>query len=128
MTKIKQIAEGVYQASSHDGLTMLWGEMEWLVNIARATPKKRARICLHQPDDNMHQMLIVLMKETYLEQHAHKGVESQYLIQGHGYIESDGVLQTFDQLTPLYFARPGVMHKTVVNSEYMILLESKERE
>lgn len=126
--RLDEISNGVFRASDESGLLMIDSDYHWLINVAKQSDKKRARVCFHKPDDSLHVMLIVLMKDTVVEPHSHKDCESQFLICGHGEIEIEGQLKPFDSINPLYFVRPGVVHRPIVKSDYMIVLESKGAE
>jgi cupin fold WbuC family metalloprotein len=58
--------------------------LETLITRAAATKRKRIRLCVHSnPDDNLHEMLIVHHRDTYVPPHAHKNKsESFHMIQG----------------------------------------------
>ncbi|MBF0382239.1 MAG: WbuC family cupin fold metalloprotein [Magnetococcales bacterium] len=58
--------------------------LETLKTRAAATKRKRIRLCVHaDPDDNLHEMLIILHKDTYVPPHAHQNKsESFHMIQG----------------------------------------------
>jgi cupin fold WbuC family metalloprotein len=59
-------------------------DLDFLVDAATASPRHRARVCAHQdPEEVLHEMLVVMTRESYLipEKHFVK-VESYHIIQG----------------------------------------------
>lgn len=73
--------EGVWIAAS--GIVS-WSE--WHINFveraAAFTQKKRARICAHGDDSNMHQMLIAHRIGTENPEHSHEKAESVLMLRG----------------------------------------------
>lgn len=59
-------------------------DVDALVRQALATPRHRMRICTHHdPEDSLHEMLIVHTKDTYVRPHKHLGKsESFHVIEG----------------------------------------------
>jgi cupin fold WbuC family metalloprotein len=55
-----------------------------LVAVAAALPRRRARICTHRSSDTpIHEMIIALGRETYVQPHAHLNKsESFHVIEG----------------------------------------------
>jgi cupin fold WbuC family metalloprotein len=59
-------------------------EIAFLKQQARASPRKRARICAHKSDeDALHEMLIAISAESYIQPHKHFGKsESFHIVEG----------------------------------------------
>jgi len=60
------------------------GDLEWLKQKARLNSKQRIRLCSHPAlTDILHEMLIVLKKQVYIQPHKHPGKsESLHIIEG----------------------------------------------
>jgi cupin fold WbuC family metalloprotein len=74
---------GVYQAT--EPVPRITAEhLRGLVAVAEHLPRKRARICIHQTSDTpIHEMIIALGRETYMQPHAHTNKsESFHVIEG----------------------------------------------
>ena len=59
-------------------------DLEFLKDKAERSPRRRARVCTHRDvEDQLHEMLVVLKRDTYLrpEKHLTK-IESYHIIQG----------------------------------------------
>ena len=59
--------------------------VEKLKFLAKKSPLKRSRICLHKSlKDNTNEMIIALMKDSYIPPHIHPNSKSEYyhLIEG----------------------------------------------
>ena len=73
----------VYKASSN--IVMVNAQdIRRLKDQVLETPNKRVRICVHQnPDDHLHEMLIVIAKGSYVRPHKHiDKSESFHMIEG----------------------------------------------
>lgn len=55
-----------------------------LVGLVASTPRQRVRVCAHQdPDSSLHEMMIVLGADGYVQPHRHHGKqESLHVIEG----------------------------------------------
>jgi cupin fold WbuC family metalloprotein len=79
----QQQQSGVYLAT--EAVPRITREhLRGLVKIAAALPRKRARICLHHTSDTpIHEMVIALGRETYVQPHRHRNKsESFHVIEG----------------------------------------------
>ncbi|MBU1910629.1 MAG: WbuC family cupin fold metalloprotein, partial [Verrucomicrobia bacterium] len=58
--------------------------VEWLKQQADRNPRRRIRLCAHQdPNDLIHEMLIVHAQMTYIRPHKHlTRIESFHVIEG----------------------------------------------
>ena len=83
--KITQSKPGVF--TSDDPIVAVSRDMiEALKDAARRSPQKRARFCAHPDNHNpIHEMLIVLARDTYICPHKHPAKsESFHVIEGLG--------------------------------------------
>lgn len=104
--------------------------------LASKSPKKRARFCAHQNNqDSIHEMLIVLKEGTYIQPHAHQGkTESFQVIEGQaeilifddkGAIKKRIVISGEDPVHPFYYRlNTNYFHTVVVKSEYFTFFET----
>lgn len=70
---------------SEAGILDLTGaDIDQLKTAAARNPRKRIRICAHhQPEDRLHEMLIVHERSAYVRPHKHSGkTESTHVIEG----------------------------------------------
>lgn len=67
-----------------DVVTITEQQIRELCAIARGTPLRRARYCLHRDvEDGVHEMVIALARESYIRPHRHPGKsESFHVLQG----------------------------------------------
>jgi len=65
-------------------VTVRRAEMEALVDRSSGNPRKRIRLCTHKdPQDALHEMLIVHERSAYVRPHMHPGkIESMHVISG----------------------------------------------
>jgi len=77
------IGEGIYQ-SDQDIVKLSLDEINFIKEMARDNPRKRARICAHQSgDDTLHEMMIAICLDSYIHPHRHLGKsESFHIIEG----------------------------------------------
>lgn len=106
-----------------------------LVEAARRSPLRRARVCMHPASDApIHEMLIVLLKGSYIRPHKHLGKsESFHLIQGtagvlfyddQGRIERQLTLSRDIAHAPFYYRLDrDAYHSQVVLSEHVVFHE-----
>ena len=83
MTDLKQLSPEVFIASE-DYFHLMRSDLHKLRQFALDSPRGRARICAHkQPDAIVHEMMIVLARQTYVRPHMHLGKsESLHLLEG----------------------------------------------
>jgi cupin fold WbuC family metalloprotein len=74
---------GVYLATEAEP-RVAGAHLRTLAEISARLPRKRARICLHRSSDTpIHEMVIALGRETYVQPHRHHGKsESFHVIEG----------------------------------------------
>jgi cupin fold WbuC family metalloprotein len=109
--------------------------IEELVREAREAPLKRARFCLHHsPDDSLHEMVIALLRESYVRPHRHVGkTESFHVIAGTLQIvlfEDDGRVAKRISMGPRGSGRPflyrlsgAAWHTVIVEDEWVVFHE-----
>jgi cupin fold WbuC family metalloprotein len=109
--------------------------LEMLKTRAMETERKRIRLCTHANlEDGLHEMLIVLHRDTYVPPHAHQGKsESYHLIEGGLDVvifQDDG---TPDLVIPLsvdgqggfyYRLSEQRFHTVLVKSEWVVFHET----
>ena len=63
-----------------------WGdeEIDFVKRTARASPRKRARICAHRSnEDALHEMIIAITSSSYIHPHRHlEKAESFHIVEG----------------------------------------------
>ncbi len=80
--KLKKTGDGIFYFESMNP-TIKGKDIEFLKLEAEKAQTKRARFCAHTaPDDKIHDMLIVLDKDTYVRPHRHFKPESGHVIEG----------------------------------------------
>ena len=111
------------------------GLIEDLVREARETPLKRARFCLHHsPDDALHEMVIALLRASYVRPHRHLDkTESFHVIAGSLQIvlfDDDGRITKRILMGPRGSGRPFLYrlaradwHTVVVEDEWVVFHE-----
>jgi cupin fold WbuC family metalloprotein len=106
--------------------------------IARgqASPRRRARLCTHaSPDDSLHEMLIVLERDTYIRPHRHADkCESFHIIDGELDVvifSPDGAISEVIRMGPygsgqafFYRLREPHYHTVLVRSPYALFHET----
>jgi cupin fold WbuC family metalloprotein len=109
--------------------------IEDLVREAREAPLKRARFCLHHsPDDALHEMVIALLRGSYIRPHRHVGkTESFHVIAGRLQIvlfDDDGQVTKRIPMGPRGSGRPflcrlagAAWHTVVVEDEWVVFHE-----
>lgn len=106
-----------------------------LKDIALRNPRKRSRLCTHQnPDDSLHEMLIVHARECYVRPHRHKNkVESFHMIEGDldvVFFEESGEIKkiihmgTVDKGKTFYYRLPDYLyHMVLIRSDIAVFHE-----
>ncbi|MBF0192926.1 MAG: WbuC family cupin fold metalloprotein [Magnetococcales bacterium] len=109
--------------------------LETLKNRAAATKRKRIRLCVHaNPDDALHEMLIVHHRDTYVPPHAHLNKsESFHMIEGALDIITFNENGTPKNIIPLstnaddylyYRLSDATFHTVIPRSEWVIFHET----
>ncbi len=132
---ITQSKPGVF-TSDEPIVTVSRDMIETLKDAARRSPLKRARFCAHPDNHNpIHEMLIALIRDTYICPHKHPGKsESFHVIDGQADVvifEEDGAIARIIHLgdyhsgRPFYYrmARP-CFHTLIVRSDFLIIHET----
>ncbi|MEP2639833.1 WbuC family cupin fold metalloprotein [Roseobacter sp.] len=111
-------------------------DIAFLKMIAGASPRKRARLCLHSgPDDLQQEMVIVMHREAYVQPHRHHTrVETFSLIEGRCVailFEDTGAVQTQAQLSApggdgaFFYRMPNNRYHTLLfQSEWTVFVET----
>lgn len=110
-------------------------DLEFLKRQARATPRKRARICAHKSnDDPLHEMLIVIAAASYIRPHRHPcKSESFHVVEGEvdvAVFDDAGAITEVIQLGPrgsgrnfFYRLSHSAFHTLLIRSEYLVIHE-----
>ncbi len=135
--KTRQTSTGVF--FSDELLTKVGSkEIEFLRQEVHNTALKRNRLCVHRSlDDCVHEMFVLLMKESYIRPHKHiKKVESLYVVEGSAdaiFFDDNGSITEIIQLGDYasgkqFYYRIGepVYHTLLIRSEYFIYLETTQ--
>ena len=84
MKNLKKINSEVFYTKSSEISFIDKNYIKFLKKKVHETKNKRARICLHKNEkDRLHEMIIILSKETYIRPHKHLNkAESLHVIEG----------------------------------------------
>lgn len=84
MKNLKKINNEVFYTKSNEISFINNSYIKFLKKKVLNTKKRRARICLHKNEkDRLHEMIIILSKETYIRPHKHLNKsESLHVIDG----------------------------------------------
>ena len=84
MHSLKKINNEVYFTNNKELNFINKSHIKFLKSKFKKAKKKRARICLHKSiKDKLHEMFIILSKETYIRPHKHLNkAESLHVIEG----------------------------------------------
>lgn len=84
MKNLKKINNEVFYTKSNEISFINNSYIKFLKKKVLNTKKRRARICLHKNEkDRLHEMIIILSKETYIRPHKHLNkAESLHVIDG----------------------------------------------
>lgn len=117
-------------------ITVNLGMIEELKSLAKASPRKRSRLCMHHSlQDGTQEMLIVLHRDTLLSPHRHPAgkSESYHVIEGAMrvfFFEEDGTVHDRVDLGPQESGRPflyrlstRMYHLPIVESEWVVYHE-----
>ena len=105
--------------------------LENLKTQAASAPKKRARIELHNNHGEVQEMVICLLKDSYVRAHMHPigKAESYHVIEGEldawlygAYGDVKNIIRLGPQ-SPLYRLDGGIYHAPVCVSDYVIYHE-----
>lgn len=134
---LRREAPGVFYAEAGP-VQVEAAHLDLLAAEAAACPLRRARICAHRsPADSLHEMVILLLKASYVRPHRHQDKRESYHV-----IEGRGSLLLFDeggratQCLPLgdpstgrtFFARldQPVFHALVPETDRFVFHETTE--
>lgn len=134
MIQLRQTHSDVYYSNA-ENFAITREEIDFLKQRAGTNPRKRARICSHQRiDDPLHEMLIVLAKDSYVRPHKHLGKpESMYVLEGRvdfllfdeaGRLETRIPMGGYDSGKSFYhYMHQTHYHSLLVRSEYLVYHE-----
>jgi cupin fold WbuC family metalloprotein len=131
----KMLQSGVYQAT--EPVPRITAEhVRGLVSVAAALPRRRARICTHRSGDTpIHEMIIALGRETYVQPHAHRNKsESFHVIEGRCDVvlfdDAGGIAEVIrlgavDSGLPFFYriASP-IFHTLVIRTPFFVIHET----
>jgi len=131
---LKRISEEVFVAE--DPIVRLGTEqISFLKQQARASARRRARICAHRrPDDALHEMLIAVCADSYVRPHKHAGKsESFHIVEGRvdvavlddsGHIVEVVELGDISSGKPFYYRlADSLYHTLLIRSDFLIMHE-----
>lgn len=107
-----------------------------LAKRAFENPRKRMRLCSHaSPEDRLHEMLIVLTNETYIQPHRHDSkIESFHIIEGRLDVmvfNDDGMVRDVIEMGPrdsglnfYYRLNQALFHTPLIRSDYVVIHET----
>ena len=119
--------QGNSQVSSED-------VADWKV-AAGVSPRKRYRLCAHQSEDSVHEMIICLDRDTYIRPHLHLDqTESMHVVEGLAqlvFFDEQGRITSKIPLGPygsdrIFYHRTGesVYHTLVIESPCLVVHET----
>jgi len=103
-------------------------DVELLAERARTNARRRCRLCTH-PDsrDRLHEMLIVLDRETYIRPHRHAGKsESFHIVEGEldvAIFHDDGALREVVKMGP-YGSGRAFFYRLMENCFHSVLIRT----
>ena len=134
--KFSKVNDVVFR-SERSVVSLQRSQLEPIVEAAKTSKLKRARLCCHSaPEDRLQEMFIVLLKEVNIEESVHiKKDESLTVLHGNGFynfpnedssIRESVKLSEYTNTEGCFFARINryVPHKVIVNSDFMIIHEA----
>ena len=111
-------------------------DIEFLKQKAENNKRKRARLCLHKSvKDQLHEMMIIHMKDTYVRPHKHlnRG-ESLYVIEGEAYavmFDETGSMTDVIRMGDcrskerFYYKIPGsIYHSLLITTDFFVFHET----
>jgi cupin fold WbuC family metalloprotein len=109
-----------------------------LKKLSLLNKRKRIRLCAHKsPDKNLHDMLIVLARDSYIRPHKHVSKEESItIIKGEADLilfEDDGLISQVVKMGDFYSGKDffyrvskPIYHMLIIRSDFLILHESTE--
>lgn len=132
--KFKEIKDGIF-FSNTTFLSIERHDIQALIALAKSHPQKRVRICAHNaPNDEVHEMFIVMQKNSYVRPHKHRNkVESFHIIEGtadfiefneSGEVISVLPMSVFESGKHFFYRNPGLsFHTWNVVSDFLVIHE-----
>lgn len=137
MIKIrKENAEVLYP--EEDIVTVTAADLEEFKRLALLNPRQRVRLCAHRtPNDRLHEMFIVHMRDCYVRPHKHIGkAESMAILEGEVDVvlfHEDGSIRQVIRMGALnsgkaFYQRLSdpIYHTLIIRTEFLIFHESTE--
>ena len=132
--KFKEIKDGIFFPNT-PFVGIERHDIEALIALAGSHPQKRVRICAHNaPNDEVHEMFIVMQKNSYIRPHKHRNkVESFHIIEGtadfiefneYGEVISILPMSVFESGKQFFYRNPGLsFHTWNVISDFLVIHE-----
>ncbi len=132
-SQFDEVADGVLY-SNDDVVQIRQLDLQRLIELAQASPRRRSRICAHTNElDTLHEMLICLCIDCYIQPHRHYKPESLHWISGAADLvlfREDGEIASVvglgagtDQISFVRLRRP-IYHTLLLHSPYLLFLET----
>jgi len=114
-----------------------YNHINFLKKKIKFSKRKRARICLHKDNSRLHEMIIILSKDSYIRPHKHlRKAESLHVIEGRAeviFFDNKGkVLKKVKlesknkKLNFYYRLSNSIFHTFKIKSKFFIFHESTE--
>ena len=135
MIHLRKKSEEVFYYKSKNYSFINYKYINFLKSRVSKTKKKRVRICLHKSiKDKLHEMIIVLSKQTYIRPHKHQNkAESLHVIQGSAdvvFFSNNGKVVKKERLSKnknfLYRLSSATFHTFKIRSKFFIFHETTE--
>jgi cupin fold WbuC family metalloprotein len=129
-------SEEILYPINSDIVSVSQSEVKQLIENSTHTARKRMRFCTHRnPSDDLHEMVIVHEKDTYVRPHKHLGrSESFHIIQGRCDIvlyEDDGTIREIVEMGDFnsgynfyYRLNQNLFHTMIIYSEHLVFQET----
>ncbi len=133
--KLNETSPGVFY-SDEPLVTIGIREMDFVCKQAASNPTRRARICAHRDVNSpVHEMIICLCRESYVQPHCHRKCESLHIIEGScdvvlfakgGAINSRIPLGSGNSEVRFLRLPSEQFHTLIVRSDYIVFHETIE--
>lgn len=132
--RLRKVNDEVYVADEPI-VRMGPGEIAFVKEEARKSPRRRARICAHRSnDDALHEMLIAISSASYIHPHRHIGkAESFHIVEGEvdvAVFDEAGTVVDVIELGAMgsgrsfyYRLSDSAFHTLLIRSEFLVVHE-----